>query len=208
MQPAGREALRVEVEVAPHVVDEADGVGLVVDRERRPVAEHGRLAAQDARAHRVEGRHPHALARPGRRARRRAAFISPAALLVNVIAARPNGDTRCSAIRNAMRCVSTRVLPDPAPAMTTIGPSGADAASRWTGLRPCEHRVRRDHSRIVRVFGSRRAARRCSVARRCRAGSSSSLVGSGSSRHARSSRVWSALRATVNAPAASISSPK
>ena len=36
----------------------------------------------------------------------------------------------------------------------------------------------------------------------------SSLVGSGSSRHARSSRVWSALSATVNAPAASISSPK
>src|SRR6478672_8928689 len=63
-------------------------------------------------------------------------FISPAALLVNVMAARPNGDTRCSAIRNAMRCVSTRVLPDPAPAMTTIGPSGADAASRCTGFRP------------------------------------------------------------------------
>src|SRR4051812_1314968 len=64
------------------------------------------------------------------------AFISPAALLVNVIAASPNGDARFSAIRNAMRCVSTRVLPEPAPAMTTIGPSGADAASRWTGLSP------------------------------------------------------------------------
>ena len=63
-------------------------------------------------------------------------FISPAALLVNVIAARPKGDTRCSAMRNAMRCVSTRVLPEPAPAITIIGPSGADAASRWTGLSP------------------------------------------------------------------------
>src|SRR5207248_1522266 len=31
---------------------------------------------------------------------------------------------------------------------------------------------------------------------------------SGSSRHARNKRVWSALRATVNAPSASISSPK
>src|SRR4051794_27624091 len=64
------------------------------------------------------------------------AFISPAALFVNVMAASPNGDARFSAIRNAMRCVSTRVLPEPAPAMTTMGPSGADAASRWTGLSP------------------------------------------------------------------------
>src|SRR5713101_1323544 len=63
-------------------------------------------------------------------------FISPAALLVNVIAARPKGETRCSATRKAMRCVRTRVLPDPAPATTRIGPSGADAASRCTGLSP------------------------------------------------------------------------
>ena len=32
VQATGREALGVEVEVAPHVVGEADGVGLVVDR--------------------------------------------------------------------------------------------------------------------------------------------------------------------------------
>ncbi len=61
VQPPGREALRVHVEVAAHVVDEADGVGLVVDRERRPVPEERGLAAQDARAHRVERRHPHPL---------------------------------------------------------------------------------------------------------------------------------------------------
>ena len=60
VQAAGREALRVEVEVAPHVVGEAHGVGLVVDRERRPQPEHRRLAAQDARARGVERRHPHA----------------------------------------------------------------------------------------------------------------------------------------------------
>ncbi len=58
--PPGREALRVEVEVAPDVVGEADGVGLVVDRERRPVAETFDVAAQDPRARRVERRHPHA----------------------------------------------------------------------------------------------------------------------------------------------------
>ncbi len=60
VQLAGREALRVKVQVTPDVVDESDGVGLVVDRERRAVAELGRLAAQDAGAGRVEGRHPHA----------------------------------------------------------------------------------------------------------------------------------------------------
>ena len=63
-------------------------------------------------------------------------FISPAALLVNVIASNPNGETRCAAMRYAIRLVSTRVLPDPAPATTSSGPSGALAASRWTGLRP------------------------------------------------------------------------
>ena len=61
VQPTRREPLRVHVEVAPHVVDEADGVGLVVDRERRPVTEDGRVAPEDARAHRVERRHPHLL---------------------------------------------------------------------------------------------------------------------------------------------------
>ena len=35
-----------------------------------------------------------------------------------------------------MRCVSTRVLPLPAPATTRIGPSGAATASRCTGLSP------------------------------------------------------------------------
>ena len=109
LQAAGREPLGVEVEVAPHVVDEADGVGLVVDRERRAVPEHRRLAPQDARAHRVERRHPHALRRPDRPARRRAAFISPAALLVNVIASEPErrrpllGDQERDAVREHAR---------------------------------------------------------------------------------------------------------
>jgi hypothetical protein len=63
-------------------------------------------------------------------------FISPAALLVKVIARIWNGDTLRSATRYAMRCVSTRVLPDPAPATMSNGPSGAITASCWTGLRP------------------------------------------------------------------------
>ena len=63
-------------------------------------------------------------------------FISPAALLVNVMARIWNGDTLRSATRYAIRCVSTRVLPEPAPATTRSGPSGAITASCWTGLRP------------------------------------------------------------------------
>ena len=35
-----------------------------------------------------------------------------------------------------MRWVRTRVLPEPAPAMTSSGPSSWMTASRWTGLRP------------------------------------------------------------------------
>ena len=117
------------------------------------------------------------------------AFISPAALLVNVMAASPNGDARFSAIRNAMRCVSTRVLPDPAPAMTTIGPSGADAASRWTGLSPARiaSEVITPRSYACSVLAGRSHQSETS------GWSSSSLVGSGSSRHARNSRVWSAF---------------
>jgi len=38
------------------------------------------------------------------------------------------------AINCAMRYVSTRVLPDPAPAMTIKGPSRCSAAARWASL--------------------------------------------------------------------------
>ena len=48
--------------------------------------------------------------------------ISPAALLVKVIARIFQGATPCS-IRYATRCVSTRVLPEPAPAKIRSGPS-------------------------------------------------------------------------------------
>src|ERR687898_1559018 len=63
-------------------------------------------------------------------------FISSAALLVNVMARISNGLTPWSRIRWAMRWVSTRVLPDPAPATTSSGPSAWVTASDWTGLSP------------------------------------------------------------------------
>ena len=57
----GREALGVEVEVADHITGQPHGIGLVVDGERRRVAEQLAVAAQDADAGRVEGGHPHLL---------------------------------------------------------------------------------------------------------------------------------------------------
>ena len=72
---------------------------------------------------------------PGRRASRRSR-ISAAALLVNVMARTCQGRTPSSAIMCAMRTVSTRVLPEPAPASTSSGPRVHSTASRWAGLRP------------------------------------------------------------------------
>ena len=48
--------------------------------------------------------------------------ISWAALLVKVMARISKGETPCSAISQAMRWVSTRVLPEPAPATMRSGP--------------------------------------------------------------------------------------
>ncbi len=63
-------------------------------------------------------------------------FISAAALLVNVMATTSSGRT-CSTWRSqATRCVSTRVLPDPAPARMSSGPSTWVTALRCSGLRP------------------------------------------------------------------------
>src|SRR5262245_22682772 len=65
--------------------------------------------------------------------------ISPAALFVNVIARISCGLTPIALIRCATRCVSTRVLPEPAPATTRSGPSVVRTASRWAGLRSARY---------------------------------------------------------------------
>ena len=62
---------------------------------------------------------------PARRSR-----ISAAALFVNVMAKISHGATPLFSIRLAMRYVSTRVLPEPAPARTKSGPSVVTTASR------------------------------------------------------------------------------
>src|SRR3954469_14103730 len=62
--------------------------------------------------------------------------ISSAALLVKVMARMAKGLTPSSSIRWAMRWVRTLVLPEPAPATTSSGPSPWTTASSWSGLRP------------------------------------------------------------------------
>ena len=63
-------------------------------------------------------------------------FISRAALLVKVTARICEPRARPVHRMWAMRVVSTRVLPVPAPASTSTGPSSASTAARCSGLRP------------------------------------------------------------------------
>ena len=60
--------------------------------------------------------------------------ISVAALFVKVTAISPCGETPCSRISQAARCVSTRVFPLPAPASTSTGPIGAVTAARCSSF--------------------------------------------------------------------------
>src|SRR5436305_6102273 len=62
--------------------------------------------------------------------------ISPAALLVKVMARIWPGCAAPDATRCAIRWVSTRVLPEPAPARISSGPPGCRTASRWGSFRP------------------------------------------------------------------------
>jgi hypothetical protein len=61
--------------------------------------------------------------------------ISRAALLVKVTASTCPGQARPVISRWAKRVVSTRVLPVPAPASTSKGPSRVSTASRCSGFR-------------------------------------------------------------------------
>ena len=63
-------------------------------------------------------------------------FIARAALLVKVTARISFGRARPVVSRCAMRAVSALVLPVPAPASISTGPSSASTAARCAGLRP------------------------------------------------------------------------
>ena len=74
---ARREALRVALELLEALLDEAQLVGRVVDREVRAVAEPLRLAAQDPAARGVERHHPRGARRRADEVRRRARASPP-----------------------------------------------------------------------------------------------------------------------------------
>ena len=122
-QPAGGEPLRVEVQVPAHVVDEPDRIGLVVDRERRADPELS-ASRRRMRAHAEWNVDTHMRWATGPTSPPTRSFISPAALLVNVIASSWNGESVLLPDSYATRLVSTRVLPEPAPATTSSGTSG------------------------------------------------------------------------------------
>ncbi len=67
-------------------------------------------------------------------------IISLAALLVKVTARMPPGDTWPVCISQAMRVVSTRVLPEPAPARISALPAGSVTAAQLLRVEVVEQR--------------------------------------------------------------------
>ena len=85
--------------------------------------------------------------------------ISPAALLVKVTARMPCGDTFSTCTSHATRCVSTRVLPLPAPASTSVGASGAVTAWRCASFSASRRWETSMGGGIVAIRASRRVGR-------------------------------------------------
>ena len=99
--------------------------------------------------------------------------ISAAALLVKVIARISPGSASPARSRWAMRRVSTRVLPEPAPATISSGLPRCSTASRWAGFSPST--------------SSARAGESAGTRRRDGAGAGGAATGAGSSRGGSSS---------------------
>ena len=124
----GRQPLGVVVEPAADLGHQPLGVALVVDAEGGGVAQVRPAAAQHADAGRVEGRHPHRLHhRPDQVPQ---PFLHLPGRLVGEGDGQ-HGRGRHPLVLDQVRDpVSTRVLPDPAPATISVGPSVASTASR------------------------------------------------------------------------------
>jgi hypothetical protein len=114
----GRPARLVELQFTAHALDQAQLVVAVEDLEvlRQPGVLPVRL--EQAMGQTVEGADPHAVGGYCSMCSMRPR-ISRAALLVKVTASSPCGDRPSARISQAMRCTSTRVLPEPAPASTS-----------------------------------------------------------------------------------------
>ncbi len=76
--------------------------------------------------------------------------ISSAALFVNVTASTSSGAASPLPMMYAMRVVMTRVLPEPAPARISSGPSVWRTASRWEEFRDERKSIEIRHSAIAR----------------------------------------------------------
>src|SRR5690606_1918042 len=117
-----------------------DDVKLSLSASRRRIRTH---AEWNVETHIIRARPPTSSATRSR--------ISAAALVVNVIARIEPGWAPRAAMSQAMRRVSTRVLPDPAPATTSSGPPTWDTAVRWASLRPSRSSSERALRRVGAV---------------------------------------------------------
>jgi hypothetical protein len=110
-QLAWRILLVIDVEVLEQALDRRQLVRRIENLELRGQAGLAVVSAQEAVAKAVKGPDPHAAGIDRQHAARRAC-ISLAALLVKVTARMPCGPTWPVEISQAMRVVSTRVLPN------------------------------------------------------------------------------------------------
>ena len=109
----------------------------MVNVEVSPIASASRRRMRTHAEWNVEIHMPDALSPSSASTRSR---ISAAALLVNVIARIWLGHASRLSMRLAMRCVSTRVLPDPAPATMSSAWPRYSTASRCSGFSPSVRR--------------------------------------------------------------------
>ena len=173
-----RQPLLVEAELGGDHLDEPARVGVVVDGEGGAVARAGRRWCAEC-AGRPSGRSRPTSSRPGgptssaTRVR-----ISPAALLVKVMARMPHGGASPVAMRWAMRRVSTRVLPEPAPAMIRSGPPRCSTAARWGRVRSSTSAAGRPAKAPVEVAVRLRRRRPSSAASTATASSRSNATSS------------------------------
>ena len=99
----GGNCFGIEIEIPNAHRDEPHGVGIVVDREGRPIPQAWRLSPENPYARAVERRDPHPVRDPVRPGSATRSFISFAALFVKVMARIEYGDTPRSRIEVA-RC--------------------------------------------------------------------------------------------------------
>jgi hypothetical protein len=133
-----RPARLVELQLAAHALHQAQLVIAVEDleilRQARLLPVHFQQAVGEA----VEGADPHAVGGHLQHVLDTPAHF-PRGLVGKGHGEHRMGREPSARISQAMRCTSTRVLPEPAPASTSMLPLSAATASRCASLRPGEN---------------------------------------------------------------------